>query len=231
MDGDREIGTEIYGKEGTLNFNTSILKEWLNETDWPRTGIFDIKREIKKPISPIPIDSKLEEVMEMVEKYGQEEIHWEGKNCVVDQMIDLLRHAIRERGWNIGEDENVPWCASFVYACLVWCGCEVPPAPSAASGVTYAYCPAFEQKGRETGVFIPYGNIPRRGDIVLFAVPGKKAHHIGFVSEYKNGRILCTEGNGNQGQAVYRVDRTNYNIRGYLRVFDESGEFKNKCLG
>ena len=58
---------------------------------------------------------------------------------------------------------------------------------------------------------------------------------MGFVSRVERRGmhtiLYCTEGNGNQGMALRCEERDEYEVKGYIRVFDDEGRFIKGCLG
>jgi hypothetical protein len=169
-----------------------------------------------EPVDPKPgFDTKL---MALADAEGKKAISLtDDPKCEAEKYVKNYR---RDLGMPSG---RFAWCACFVCWCLEQVGIGIDFTPD-EDKLTLAYCPTWEKWARRMSVFHAPGSVtPRRGDIILFGVDGKPAHHIGFVTEYKDGKLYCTEGN-DENKTIYHVDRTSYNIRAYVRIFDAEGK-------
>jgi hypothetical protein len=170
--------------------------------------------ETVPPPAPTAVNLS-EKVMKLADAEGKKALEWTSMDCEAEKYLKPWR---RDLGAPSG---RFAWCASFVCWTLTSAGIKIDFTPDKEPGFTLAYVPTFKHWAQHEKIFITKN--PRRGDIVIFGVPGKDPHHIGFVSEVKDGKIYCTEGN-NDNKTIYHKDRTGYNIQGFVRIFNDKGE-------
>ena len=84
------------------------------------------------------------------------------------------------------QDDETPWCASFVNWCLEEACCEGTHSALARSFVSWGYA-------------VPLGDI-RVGDIVIFSRTKPWQGHVGFVKDWTENDVLVL--GGNQSNAV-----------------------------
>ena len=108
------------------DINLDKMRQWFKDHEDLDIGVKDMEKEIIERQEFIA--TELEAVMIRAEHYGEEGIYLDSKDSVMYKMIDLLRKDIEHEGYNFPEEQIINQSAAFVYACLNWDGCEVPPA-------------------------------------------------------------------------------------------------------
>jgi hypothetical protein len=157
----------------------------------------------------------MERLMALADAEGKKKLVYTDESCEAEKYLKPWRNDLG------APHARFAWCSAFVCWCITQVGIKIDFTPDHDPGFTLAYVPTFKKWAQQEKCFITAN--PRRGDIVIFGQPNKDPIHIGFVTEVKDGNIFCTEGNTTNA-TVYHIDRTNYGIQGYVRIFNDKGE-------
>lgn len=181
---------------------------------WP--GVIIPKKEPETPETPTLSD--LERVLSLADSEGKKALYWDSQASEAEKYLRPYRQILG------APSGGFAWCGCFVAWCFEKAGLKIK-FHSAVSGsdLTLAYVPEIKAWAKKAGVWSTTN--PKRGDIIIFGVPGAEPHHVGFVSKISDGRIFCTEGN-NSSKTIYQIDRTGYNIQGFIRCFSDDGKYK-----
>lgn len=112
---------------------------------------------------------------------------------------DMVRMAATQLGYTggrkiwtwAGYNHRVPWCNLFI----TWCADQLGYYESGRIPL-YQAPKNTANWFKSKGLFKDRSYIPKAGDLIFFAQPGKSyPYHIGIVEKYQNGRVYTIEGN------------------------------------
>lgn len=131
---------------------------------------------------------------------------------------DMVRMAATQLGYSggrkiwtwAGYSRRVPWCNLFI----TWCADQLGYYESGRIPL-YQAPKDTVQWFKSKGLFKDRSYIPKAGDLIFFAQPGKSyPYHIGIVEKYQNGRVYTIEGNLDDV-----VQRSDYSHSGNIYIY------------
>lgn len=171
---------------------------------------------------PIKVFGSLIAAAEIARIEAKKELHWRdsgGVESEAEKYLASVRKLIHE------PTERFPWCAAFVFWCMLKAGIDM-----SHLGTGAAYVPSWVAWAKSKGYWHPHGEKsfnPRLGDIVTFDwddMGTEDPEHIGFVLSYDGGSYIETaEGNtstasdGNGDSTALRTRHWDL-IEGFIRI-------------
>jgi hypothetical protein len=106
-----------------------------------------------------------------------------------------------------GSAAGQPWCAYFVS----WAAAQAG-SPLGDSGQGIGWCDGIKDWAQRNGKLLPAGSTPQPGDLILYG-----GRHVGIVESVAGDGSLTTV-EGNEGDAVKRVHRSQSEATNYVRL-------------